>query len=497
MSWALRTADVLARRGREICLVVHREDAGTQALHPSLHPAISTVDLTHLPRLEECHGNLAPVIPAYRDAMRRLVGKTHRPVVFIPTLLGDSFGIAAALSIADPECIRTIGWQHSPVPYDGVVLSRYEPIISLMVAVSDEIGAALRAAHTGRVMDVRTIHHGIDAPATLVRRPPLAGRPLRLIYAGRMENDLKRAVSLVAISDALHAAHIDHRLMLVGDGPATSEIDGLVRTQGREARIRRLAPLPTQEVQKLLLQHDVFVQPSRVEGLSLSVLEAMAAGCVPVITRTPSGASQLIEPGISGELVDVREVADDGEVGDLFAIAIQRALAAGLPTLSAGTHRRVRERFSMEGYTAAVEHAIEDAARSTPRTWPTDLPCAFTAGGIGSAGSGSVPREAAARLRDLLASLAGKTIIIHGTGRHTIELAAVLAQSPARIAAFADDDPKRQGEMLWNWPIIAPAHAARTGASEVVVSSWMNQEAIWARREIYERQGLTAHRLYV
>ncbi|MCC6427552.1 MAG: glycosyltransferase [Phycisphaerales bacterium] len=497
ITWAVRTAAALAQRGRDVCLLSHREDPGVQRLHPQLPPNAAIIDLTHLPPVEGCNGNLAPYIPIYRDAIRMLVGRTRRPAVLAPTLLGDCFGIAAALSMVDPECIRIVGWQHSPIPYDGAVLARYEPAISLFVPVSEQIAASLRTGIPYRAADIRTIHHGIAAPKVVPARPELTGRPLRLIYAGRMENDLKRVMSLLSISDALAAGKIDHRLTLIGDGPASAEIDAGIRSSDREGRIRRLEPLRPEDVQRMLMEHDVFVLPSRIEGLSMSVLEAMAQGCVPVITRTPSGAGTLVEHGVSGMLVDVDEQPTKPQLANQFASAICSAIDFGIPKLSAAAHARVRDRFSMDEYTSAVERIIEDAAAMPPRPWPADRTPAFTSAGARLAGSGAVPADGAARLAALLATLAGKSIIIHGTGRHTIELASTLANSPARIVAFTDDDPKRHGLMLWNWPIIPPTGAGRTGASDVVISSWMNQDVIWDRRSVYDEQGMVVHRLYV
>ena len=45
-------------------------------------------------------------------------------------------------------------------------------------------------------------------------------------------------------------------------------------------------------------------------------------------------------------------------------------------------------------------------------------------------------------------------------------------------------------------PIVAPHDAGETGATDVVISSWINQNAIWQRRAVYERQGLKVHTLY-
>ncbi|MCG3123239.1 MAG: Glycosyltransferase Gtf1 [Phycisphaerales bacterium] len=499
-SWALRTAEVLAARGRPVCIILHREDSGAERLHPGLTDGGSSlirfIDLSSAPPLASASGDLSPYLTAYRDVVRTLLAQALKPVLYIPTLLGDSFGLGAALSIADPESIRIIGWQHSPIPYDATVLARYEPVISGFVAVSDQIAATLRTAHPLRTPDIRTIYNGVPVPAACPPRPPAKDRPLTLIYAGRMENDLKRVTSLIAVSDALRQRGIDHRLTLVGDGPAAGDIDALIADPARRSRLRRLRPVAPDGVQRLLAEHDLFLLPSRVEGLSLSATEALAAGCVPILAATPSGSTTIVDHGATGLLVPLDPAAPDDQIARAFADAVEHAVTLGLPSLSKAAHARARRLFSLDAYGDALEHALDAAESSRPRRWPTDRPCAFSAVGATASGSGAVPPDGPARLRELLDRLTGRQVIIHGTGRHTLELAAVFAASPARIVAFTDDDPARHGRTLWNWPIIAPSAASRTGATDVVISSWMNQEQIWARRSVYESQGVSVHRLY-
>ncbi|MBL8762380.1 MAG: glycosyltransferase, partial [Phycisphaerae bacterium] len=367
-------------------------------------------------------------------------------------------------------------------------------IIARFVGVSDHIAGVLRAALPGRAADVRSIPYGVEVPASVAPRPPLSGRPLAIIYHGRIEQNTKRVLALVEMSDELSRRGVLHRVTLVGDGPSTREVDARI-ARVEPGRVRRLEAIAPDGVLRLLDEHDLAVLASRAEGLSVAILEAMSRGCVPVITRTESGATQLVSPGENGELVDLAPNADDAALGKLMADGVQRALARGLEKLGRACAERARERFSLESHARQTALLIDEIADSPARPWPASRPIAFTAGAA-PAGSGAVPPDGAARLREALQRLAGKGVVIHGTGRHTIELAGVLADSPARIVAFTDDDPARHGKSLWNWPIVSPADASRTGATDVVVSSWINQAAIVARAGVYERQGLRVHTLY-
>ena len=107
-----------------------------------------------------------------------------------------------------------------------------------------------------------------------------------------------------------------------------------------------------------------------------------------------------------------------------------------------------------------------------------------------------MPPDGARRFASVLERLGGRRIVVHGTGEHTRQLADVLASAPVTVVAFSDDDRLRHGSLLWDKPIVAPRKASETGATDVVISSWINQQAIWSRRAVYEQQGMTVHTLY-
>jgi hypothetical protein len=271
---------------------------------------------------------------------------------------------------------------------------------------------------------------------------------------------------------------------------------------------------------------------SRVEGVSISLLEAMASGCVPVITRTRSGAAQAITDNVNGKLVDwesdsssslssrgaggspapssesrgtgVSPVQPDlARLGSLLADGVCSVVAQGLAKFSAAARNTIRDHFTHEAHVASVMTIVDEIAAEEPRTWPASRPCAFTTGVRASTvplASGTVPADAAARFHSTLSALKGRRVLIHGTGRHTLELQHALAHFTAApnstIIAFTDDDPTRHGSTILGLPILSPLTAHASGATDVVISSFINQNDIWQRRSIYESRGLTVHRLY-
>ncbi|MGB9886378.1 MAG: glycosyltransferase family 4 protein [Moorellales bacterium] len=90
------------------------------------------------------------------------------------------------------------------------------------------------------------------------------------------------------------------RFLIVGDGPQRRRLESLCRRLGLEARVRFLGWVD--EAAANLPHLAVYVQPSRQEGLSMAVLEAMAAGRAVVASAT-GGLAELIRPGKNGLLV--------------------------------------------------------------------------------------------------------------------------------------------------------------------------------------------------
>ncbi len=524
--WGVRLANALVRRGRAAGLIVHPEPPGVAPIDLPIGAGVGVFRLpAGVPPIDECGGDLGPYLPWYRSAIGAMLDRAGAPVVLSPNLHGDCYGIGAALTREFGDRLRLVGWQHSDIAYDARVLEWFEPVLGAFVGVSDKITDRLRARLQRRAADVCAVPYGVDVagfapegPATVARGDKVApaaeeslvrvpgssfapkghasitNRPLRLLYSGRIEHHQKRILALPILSRELTRRGVPHELTIVGDGPAAADLDAAIRDL---PFIHRLGPASPLEVTRLLDEHDALVLASRYEGLSVSMLEAMARGCVPLVTRTESGALQAITDAENGLIADAGPEADEPAAAAALADAVERFLrlkSARPGALSDAALRTARERFSLEGHVERVEMMLDWVADSPARVWPADRVCAFT--GLGGGGSGSVPPDGARRMADVLRELAGRKVVIHGTGRHTLELEQVIRHSPAEIVAFADDDRQKHGTRLWDRPVIAPGEAPATGATDVVISSWMHEEAIWARRTAYEAGRLLVRRIY-
>ena len=510
--WAVRLANALAagtgegagagaraeaedNRAGGVGLVVHREPSGHDRLPLALHPDVVVFDARDLPPIEEAYGNLDPFVAVYRDAVHEMANRFGSPVVLSPNLHGDYYGVAAQLSQTEP--IRVVAWQHSDIEYNVRLFQHYEHFITRFVAVSNHIGEKLRLRIPSRVGDVVQLPYGVEVPpeppARLARND--SHQPVRLIYTGRMEQKEKRVRVLILLSDELYARGVAHSLTMLGDGPASDEIDAMIAS--RNGRIRRLPPVAPDRVASLLDQHDIFVLSSRYEGLSVSMLEAMARGCVPVVTRVDSGATQVIEEGVNGVITQAGSNESERVVVQSLADAVEQAIAVGLEKMSQRAWQTASERFSIERHASSVREMLSSVAESPMRQWPSDTPCAFTRerAEMGVA-SGSVPADGAQRMKQALDALAGHSVVIYGAGEHTRQLAHIIEASPIRLLAIADDDPGKHGTKMLGVPVISPSDITGTGANDIVISSWMNEGPMYACAAAHIRKDTTIHRLY-
>ena len=120
---------------------------------------------------------------------------------------------------------------------------------------------------------------------------------------GRMEtvkNQLTLVEAFVNLLEREPKARERLRLVIVGDGPLRTEAEKLLR----DANADRLAWLPGErnDVPEVMRGLDLFVLPSLREGISNTILEAMASG-LPVVATRVGGNSELVEEGKTGMLV--------------------------------------------------------------------------------------------------------------------------------------------------------------------------------------------------
>jgi sugar transferase (PEP-CTERM/EpsH1 system associated) len=201
---------------------------------------------------------------------------------------------------------------------------------------------------------VQRICNGVDtqrfAPAVAAPEPWPYRRGEHLVIGavGRMQavkDPLNLVDAFLRLRELCPADWPRLRLAMLGGGPLFEAAQGRLAEAG--AAEQAWLPGDRSDVAALLPHFDVFALPSQAEGISNTLLEAMACGCAPVATDV-GGNPELVEHEASGLLVPAQDSA-------ALAAALARLVNdAGLrERLAAASLRRAREQFSLAGMVAA------------------------------------------------------------------------------------------------------------------------------------------------
>ena len=192
--------------------------------------------------------------------------------------------------------------------------------------------------------------------------PPIyrdAVRPVRrLLWTGRLERQKGLDLLLPSLAQ-LHQNGVRFELSLIGDGPLRESLQTLATSLGIGQCIHFRGAFSSSEIRSLLKDADVFVLPSRYEGMSNSALEAMEAG-LPVLCTRCGGVDQAVEQFNAGWVA----TPDDAD-------SLRRALAEMFTTsdaalLAMGNQARlvIESQFSMDSRAADNLALLDKIAQS-------------------------------------------------------------------------------------------------------------------------------------
>jgi len=255
----------------------------------------------------------------------------------------DWIELAAASAYAIDRTVFQV--VHGDFDYYYRLAVEHEPEIDAYVTYTDTIYQRLRELLPHRADTIFLRRYGVRIGGVRQAAPG----PLRLIYAGRLDR-AKGIFDLPPIDAALRAGGVDVRWTVQGTGPHEQEL----RTAWAAPHVRWMGRLDMADVLEGYRTHDVVVMPSRNEGLPVALLEAGAAGVVPVVTNLRSGVPEVVRDGVTGFL------APPGDI-QAFAAAIA-ALArdrARLEVMSAAVRDIVAGEWDIATNAATYEELFE------------------------------------------------------------------------------------------------------------------------------------------
>jgi len=232
------------------------------------------------------------------------------------------------------------------------------PLVSNYIAVSQDLETWLRLTIHVPPHKLHQIYNGVDSAKFHPRagaRPAFA-HPESIVFGsvGRMVEVKDYPMLTRAFIQLVHRQPERAeraRLVIVGEGPAREVCQALLQQAG----LAHLAWLPGErhDIAEIMRAFDVFVLPSKNEGISNTVLEAQASG-LPVIATAVGGNVELVKTGVNGMLVAPGDVNDMAQ-----ALLGYLDSPARIAEHSGQARRQAEQRFSIAAMAEAYARVYD------------------------------------------------------------------------------------------------------------------------------------------
>jgi glycosyltransferase involved in cell wall biosynthesis len=157
------------------------------------------------------------------------------------------------------------------------------------------------------------------------------------------------------------------RLHLTSDGPMQSELKRLVTENNIQSQVTFYGPVSPKKILELLTAADIFVRPSRAEGLGTSFLEAMALG-LPIIGTPVGGIPDFLFDGKTGLMAEVD--SPESVAKQIIKLKSSPKLRA---TLSSNAKKLIESKYTWDQIAKAVDREFQlllNAKRKTQKSKP-------------------------------------------------------------------------------------------------------------------------------
>lgn len=232
--------------------------------------------------------------------------KKHLPAIVIPNASDDIFLACYILKYYHSEKIKVVSVVHSDIEFSYIQNTRYEEIIDKFICVSDDISEKLKQRLKHRERDIFTQ----ITPVRLeqyTRTYSKEKEPIKLGYVGRLEKSDKRADRLIDLIKVLETRDIHYQMNIVGEGNYYYLIKEYVEVEGLEKKVHLLGGIPNTLIYDFWRQQDIFINVSDLEGTSISMLEGLYNGAIPILTDV-SGVRKFVTHGENGFIVNTGDI---------------------------------------------------------------------------------------------------------------------------------------------------------------------------------------------
>lgn len=274
----------------------------------------------------------------------------------LPYLRAVSPGVA----FVDMCHVEQPDWLNGGHPRFGV---GYQDLLDLNIVTTGHLAewmhgrgadsSRIRVMYTGvRTTEARVLAEVRDRIRAELHIP--ADMPV-IVFAGRI-CEQKRPEMLAEILKGARDKGLIFRALVIGEGELRAQLEALLRKYRLTDDVLMLGSVPHQRWLEILVASDVLLMPSQYEGISIALLEAMAAGVVPVVAKV-GGQEEIVSPD-AGMLIP----HGDNELQQyLEALGGLIADPARLLSMSGQCKTRVAAKFSWEEMINNFQAIVDEA----------------------------------------------------------------------------------------------------------------------------------------
>lgn len=237
------------------------------------------------------------MVPKLYRIMRK-----ERPDVVHTHLDVVKYAAMAAKLAGIQKCVHTV---HSLAMKEAEGLARkinklyYRKKWASPVALSPEVQKTIAAVYGLPDNQISIVYNGIDLSKCQPKESYDIRDTIELVHIGRFNEPKNHAGMLQAFAQ-LQEVYPQCHLHLVGDGELRGEMESLARDLSVQTHITFHGVQP--DVHPFLHSADMFLLPSKYEGMPMSIIEAMATG-LPIVTTRVGGIPDMVSDGENALLV--------------------------------------------------------------------------------------------------------------------------------------------------------------------------------------------------
>lgn len=290
-TWSIQTSNTLKKAGYSTAILVDPLKVQEQTLREDmLIPIEYYEDMTEWDRL--------------RYLVSLIINAKN--TVIVCNFIGYNFIAACLAKRVFPDKIKVITVIHNDeeVYFQNYVM--FQDYIDICLVISERIRSKLIDRQFPKEKIVY-LPWEIHCEKELKRSYSSCEEPIRIGYAGRIVVSQKRVDNLVEVADILKKQGIRFTMEIAGVGSHEKNLKQEIEEKDLTQYVHLVGMIEHSQITMFWRRQDIMISCSDYEGHSITQVEAMSQGVVPVITDT-SGARDDVKDGENGFVVDVGAV---------------------------------------------------------------------------------------------------------------------------------------------------------------------------------------------